>query len=60
MTRNKLIIPVEEFSCDLVSAFVLVRMNYSPAFEASLKSFSYVPMFITDIVRAEADSKELP
>ena len=55
-----MILPVEEFYCDLVSAFVLVRMNYSPAFEATLKSVSYVPMFITHVIRGEADSKELP
>jgi len=50
-------LPVEEFLCDLASAFVSVRMNYSPAFEATLKSFSYVPMFITHIMRGEDDSR---
>lgn len=35
----------------------VVRMNYSPAFEASLKSFSYAPMIIMHVIREEADSK---
>lgn len=54
-TRNKLILPVEEFFCDLDSAFVLVRMNYRPAFEARRQSFSYVAMFIVHVIRGEVD-----